>query len=256
MLFNEPTLRDLELAWHGDRAHFYTDAWQDTGRTPAEWAWLVESGTFWDSSELRSPGVPLQHPTWWDWMCSNVKGPAMASMCQSLLLSKVYPSAGALTNYIAAYAGQKTGQSLFDIECTIDTLSTSTALQYVGPSGQTPMAAVCAAKHPGMLRKLVSCYAAAGVPWDVAGYQRYHPLHFAVANEWAAGVKILIDSGADQAATNSEGFTAAQQARAHDWLGYPSTSQVAPTSKLTKTKTPLSAVQPQQADMFGADMLF
>lgn len=256
MLFNEPTLKDLEIAWQGDRAHFYTDAWQDTGRTPAEWTWLVGSGVFWDSSELRSPGVPVSHPTWWDWMCSNVQGSDMAAMCQSLLLSKVAPSECALTDYIAAYARKKTGQSIFDIECTIEALSTTPALQYVGPNGQTAIAAVCAAKHPGMLRKLISCYATVGTPWDFAGYQKYRPLHFAVASEWTAGAKIMIDSGADQSATNSEGFTASQMARAHDWAGYPSSAPSVPVPKLIKPKVKPLAEQPQQADMFGADMLF
>lgn len=222
MLFKEPSLSDLALVWQRDPAAFYTQAWEDTSYTCAEWSWMVDEGAYWIHASHTCVSQHHDGDSWWDWLCERIKGPALRPVLKQLIDLNLPASDASLTTYLVAYQREKTGQTASEVETVMLHLATPSSLTYQGTLGETPVAAACAIGEPILLRTLLKICIEQGVNWDTpnARQQGYWPLHFCVANSWAGGVKEMVKAGATVTGLNKSGQTPAQLAASIGWAGY------------------------------------
>lgn len=244
MLFKEPSVLDLETAWSNSRDTFFSECWEDTKQTPAQWAWLLAGGVFWRNHPTGCTVAPTDSPSWWDWLCTRVSGPALVPLLKTMTTLNVPCSPSSLTVYLESYKRQKTGQSRAEVAHTINALASSSALAYEDAIGTSAIAVTCAISDPSMLRSLLDAFEAASIQWDVPNdaHQGYRPLHFAVANEWAGGVKELVKRGALLNAMTHFGKTAAELAAEAGWKTY-KTAEREGLSPSTTTDLAMPAVE-------------
>lgn len=259
MLLKEPSLSDISASWNLGEQKFFHENWEDTSYSPAEWSWMVSDASYWKSSMHGCDIQPRSANSWWDWTCERVKGRALQPIVNQLLALNVQTSSASLTTFLVAYQREKTAHSKNELCAIVDHLSNKSSLTYLGPMGESPLAAACAIGDPIVLRTLLSAYEKEGVAWDIpnAKQQGYWPLHFSVANTWSGGVKEMVKAGATLECLSHCGQTPAELAEEIGWSGYKKAEREGmgiETSKVplvkSKPANTSSKTEPLQMDLF------